>query len=326
MNARISGIARNLQRRNSLAAATSPPSNAEISAAPVGDQPRGSSEHQVLAPVEVASGDAHTTLGDTHTSSLAVVIPPGALVAIEIASSGSKVVGGEVEVARVVEGRATKDAAEEEENTKHLKDLVAWWKQAREDLKTPSSKVAEMEGEKLNPDWAILARNSVLRTHVGQGSFELCKACFLEHDQVLLAQTAIRGQKIRELQEGLDRARAKEKEALEAKVVAETRIAALEAQLSATLDEGKKKIIDALESGRNEGFSTGLLAGKTEGITQGRNTFLQSEEYRKSLASARLQGARDFLKAPAFKMAVDFQSARFLNEGFDKCISQIQHL
>ncbi|KAK4415930.1 hypothetical protein Salat_2700400 [Sesamum alatum] len=33
------------------------------------------------------------------------------------------------------ECRAAKEAAEEEENTKHLKELGVWWKQAREELK-----------------------------------------------------------------------------------------------------------------------------------------------------------------------------------------------
>ncbi|KAK4430971.1 hypothetical protein Salat_0859100 [Sesamum alatum] len=248
-----------------------------------------------------------------------------------------------------------------------MKDLVAWWKQAREELKTSSSKVAEMEGEKLNPNWAITTRSSVLRTHVGQDFFELYKACCLDRDQVLLAQTpharveehlahvlmqastfvhnlslkclmfrydkAVAEQKIRELQEGFDHAQAKEREALESKVATdaqvadlESKVAALEAQLSATFLENKKKVAEALESGRTEGFSADLLAGKVEGIVEGRETFLQSEEYKKSVSDTRLQGARDFLKALAFKLAVNIQSTHFLNEGFDKCISQIQHL
>ncbi|KAK4433286.1 hypothetical protein Salat_1090900 [Sesamum alatum] len=275
MNARIAEIARNLRR--------SPPiSDAEISAAHVGDQPSGSSERQTLALVE--------------PSRLRPVAPM-----VQAAKSRSLVLLVNRANQRNSNGR---DATEEEENTKHLKDLVAWWKQAREDLKTPSSKVAEMEGEKLNPDRAISARSSVLRTHVGQNSFELYKACCLECDQVLLAQTA--HTRVEEhLAHGLDLAQAKEKEALEATATTDARIIALEAQLAAMVEESKKK---------------------TEGITEGRDAFLQSDEYRKSLSDARLQGARDFLKAPAFKIAVDLQSARFLNNGFDKCISQVRHL
>ncbi|KAK4426495.1 hypothetical protein Salat_1418100 [Sesamum alatum] len=49
------------------------------------------------------------------------------------------------------ESRATKDAAEEAENTKHFKEMVVWWKQAREELRIPNSRIAEMEGHKLDP-------------------------------------------------------------------------------------------------------------------------------------------------------------------------------
>ncbi|KAK4428383.1 hypothetical protein Salat_1137900 [Sesamum alatum] len=131
MNARVAELARNLRRRNSPAAAPPPPN------------------------VEVVPGDAHVTPGPI------AIIPPGARAAIEIASSGSKSTGGEVEAARVTvelsrakkrkhkgkhaskgksscmsskrsskraERRAAKDAAEEEENTRHFKDQVSWWK------------------------------------------------------------------------------------------------------------------------------------------------------------------------------------------------------
>ncbi|KAK4417043.1 hypothetical protein Salat_2529800 [Sesamum alatum] len=187
---------------------------------------------------------------------------------------------------------AAKEAAEEEENTKHLKELVAWWKQAREELKTPSSKVAKMEGEMLDPNWAISARSSVLQTH------------------------------IRELQQNYTHAQAKEMEALEAKIALDARVAVLEAQLASTIEENKKIVVDALERDRADGFSTGHLAGKTEGLNEGCEAYLQSEEFKNSISETRLQGARDFLKAPAFKMIVDIRFARYLNEGFDKCISE----
>ncbi|KAK4412433.1 hypothetical protein Salat_2890400, partial [Sesamum alatum] len=114
--------------------------------------------------------------------------------------------------------------------------------------------------------------------------------------------------KIHELEQSLESAKAAEKEALEARAAIDARVA------------------DALEQGRTDGFSTGLLAGKTEGITEGRETFLQLDEYKRSISSARLQGARDFLKSPVFKMVVNLQSAQFLNDGFDKCTAQVVHL
>ncbi|KAK4419926.1 hypothetical protein Salat_2405500 [Sesamum alatum] len=47
---------------------------------------------------------------------------------------------------------------------------------------------------------------------------------------------------------------------------------------------------------------------------------------KKMVVVHRLEGARDFLKTPTFKLAVDIQSARFLNEGFDKCVFQVDYL
>ncbi|KAK4415540.1 hypothetical protein Salat_2661400 [Sesamum alatum] len=191
MNAHVAQLARDLRRRNSPAA-------------PVGDQPSRSSGRQVSAPVEVSRGEAQITANPT------AVAPSSSIPVTGAAPTSSKDVGEVVEVAHAVgepskskkhkrkskhcshsksknfsksgkrssrrsERRAAKKAAKEEENTKHLKDLVAWWKQAHEELKTSSNKVAEMEGEKLNPDCS--ARSSVLRTYVGQDSFALYKAC-----------------------------------------------------------------------------------------------------------------------------------------------------
>ncbi|KAK4438657.1 hypothetical protein Salat_0200200 [Sesamum alatum] len=100
----------------------------------------------------------------------------------------------------------------------------------------------------------------------------------------------------------------------------------LKLKLASSTEENKKVVADALERGRADGLSTSRLAGKTEGLNEGREAYLQSKEFKKSISESRLQGDRDFLKAPAFKMGVDIQSARYLNKGFDKCISQVQHL
>ncbi|KAK4426918.1 hypothetical protein Salat_1460600 [Sesamum alatum] len=386
MHARVAELARALRRRNSPAPVP-PPANTENIVASIADQPSESSGHQ-SPPVEVA-GEAFPS--DVWVGP-SVILSPGAIAAIEIASSGSKDASGDAEGAptagpskskkrkhkskrpskgksssksskrssKRAERRAAKDAAEEEENTRQFKDQVTWWKQAREDLKTPSSRVAEMEGEKLNPDWAISSRSSVLRTLVGHYSFELYKTCCLDRDQVLLAQTAhtrveehlahvliqasafghnlalkcsmFRNNKadaekrIHELEQSLENAKAAEKKALDDKVAADAQVADLEARLSATLEGNKKHVADALEQGRSDGFSAGRLAGKTEGMIEGRKAFLQSDDYKCSISGARLEGAKDFLKSSVFKIAVDLQSAQFLNEGFDKCIAQVAHL
>ncbi|KAK4438759.1 hypothetical protein Salat_0210500 [Sesamum alatum] len=382
MNARLAEIARNLRRRGSPAVAVAPQAIVEV-ASPEADPPSEQSD-RLPDPVETE------VVVEVHVEPSAIVTPGGRR-AIEIASSGSKDASGEV--ARVegepskskkrkrkdkrrgkeksssksskrsskrAERRAAKDAAEEEENTKQFQEQVTWLKQAREDFKTSSSRVAEMDGEKLNPDWAISACSSVLRRLVGQDSFELYKACCLDRDQILLAQTAhtrveehlahvlmqasafghnlalkcsmFRNdkagaeKKVRELEQSLERAKAVEKEALEAKAAADAQVAALGSQLSATIKESKQQVAAALEQGRSDGFSAGRLTGRTEGVIEGRETFLQSDDYKQSLANARLQGARDFRKSPVFKTAVDVQSAQFLNDGFDKCIAQVVHL
>ncbi|KAK4428991.1 hypothetical protein Salat_1199100 [Sesamum alatum] len=198
-----------------------------------------------------------------------------------------------------------------------------------------------MEWEKLNPDWAISVRSSVLWTLVGQDSFELYKTCCLDRDQVLLAQTAHTRveehlahvlmqadaeKKIHELEQSLENARVAEKKALDDKVAADVQVSDLEARLSASIKGSKKQVADALEQGRADGFSASLLAGKTEGITEGRETYLQSDDYKRSISNARLEGALDFLKSLIFKMVVDLQSAQFLNDNFDKCIAQAAHL
>ncbi|KAK4426304.1 hypothetical protein Salat_1398900 [Sesamum alatum] len=82
----------------------------------------------------------------------------------------------------------------------------------------------------------------------------------------------------------------------------------------------------ALEAGKKEGFSTGCLAGKTEGLNEGREIYLASEEHKEFVKQTRLQGARDFLKAPAFNVAVEIKATEFLDQGFERCKSQVLKL
>ncbi|KAK4417024.1 hypothetical protein Salat_2527900 [Sesamum alatum] len=229
------------------------------------------------------------------------------------------------------ERRATKDTAEEEENTNMLKELMVWWKEAREDLKAPHAKVAKMEGEKMNLDWAISARSSVLRTHVGQDSWGLYKACYLDCNQSLFAQTthtgveehhahtlmhaitsghslsmkrstyrhqkAVAELKVHDLLKDLDGTKERENEANDAKLELEAKIIDLEAQLQ-----------------------------QKTGLIEGCDTYIRSDEYKSEVSKILLQGALDFLKALTFKMAIETQSSGFLNEGFDKCIFEGNHL
>ncbi|KAK4419179.1 hypothetical protein Salat_2330700 [Sesamum alatum] len=162
------------------------------------------------------------------------------------------------------ERQAAMDAAEEKENTKHLKEMVVWWKQARKELKAPSSRTAEMESEKLIPNWAISARSSVLRSLTAHTRVE-------EHIAHVLTQ----------------------------------------AQLYHAKEAAQEAIANAFQHGRNDGE----VAGRARGVAEGREAFLYSDEYKKMIVAHRLEGAQDFLKTPTFKLAVNIQSARFLNEG-----------
>ncbi|KAK4412505.1 hypothetical protein Salat_2897600 [Sesamum alatum] len=303
MNARLAEIARNLRRRGSPAIAVAPQVIVEVASPEAEPQ----SEHSDRLPDLV---EAEVEVGARAEPS--ALVTPGAHRAIEIASSGSKEASGEV--ARV-EGEPSKskkhkpkDATEEEENTKKFQEQVTWWKQVREDFKTSSSRVAEMDGEQLNPDWVYFIESScVAICFFGPPlTFNKFQASTFGHNLALKClmfrnDKADAEKKIRELEQSLESTKAAEKEALEAKAAADGQ-------------------------GRTDGFSTGRLAGKTEGVIEGRETFLQSNDYKQSLANARLQGARYFLKSPIFKTAVDVQSAQFLNDGFDKCIAQVVHL
>ncbi|KAK4421590.1 hypothetical protein Salat_2109600 [Sesamum alatum] len=117
------------------------------------------------------------------------------------------------------------------------------------------------------------------------------------HDKVVAEQ------KIRDLQKSVDHVQAKEKDALEIKAAADARVAELEGRvadletrLTSTIEENKKVLVDALECGCADGFLAGRLVGKTEGLNEGCQAYLQSEEYQKSISETQLQGARDFLK------------------------------
>ncbi|KAK4412859.1 hypothetical protein Salat_2933100 [Sesamum alatum] len=188
--------------------------------------------------------------------------------------------------------------------------------------------------------------------HVGQDSWKLYKACLLAPDQATLVPTAhtrseehhahvltqaiafghhlslrcsfLRQEKITSdaklfvLQKQLE-----ENDKLRA--AAEERVKQLEAQLEdltlrSHIEVDTARTV-ALEVGRKEGFSTGCLAGKTEGLKKGREIYLASEEHKEFVKQTRLQGAHDFLKTPAFNVAVAIKATEFLDQGFERCKS-----
>ncbi|KAK4437309.1 hypothetical protein Salat_0064800 [Sesamum alatum] len=216
-------------------------------------------EHQVSAPIEVVSGNTNTVanpIEDTPLSS-----DPD----VEVVPASSKDTSGEI---ASVTGEPSKSKKSANESTKIA--VKARASQYREDLKTPSSKVAKIGGMLLGARPSFTGLDC---PHPGR-----------EHLAHVLIQEALEA-----------------KVALDAQIAElEAKVADLKAQLATIVEENKKVLVDALERGRTDGFSAGHVAKPKE--------------------------ARDFLKAPAFKMAVDIQSTHFLNEGFDKCISQVRHL
>ncbi|KAL2230535.1 UNVERIFIED_CONTAM: hypothetical protein Sindi_1647900 [Sesamum indicum] len=70
----------------------------------------------------------------------------------------------------------------------------------------------------------------------------------------------------------------------------------------------------ALERGRQEGST---VCRKT-GMPEGRLTYLQSDEHKEALTQPRLQGARNFMKAPAINDVVETKAADFMIMGFEK--------
>ncbi|KAK4419823.1 hypothetical protein Salat_2395200 [Sesamum alatum] len=114
------------------------------------------------------------------------------------------------------------------------------------------------------------------------------------------------------------------------RTAAEERAKQLEAQLEDLTLRSRIEVNTArtvaLEAGKKESFSAGCLAGKTEGLKEGHEVYLASEEHKEFVKQTRLQGARDFLKAPAFNVAVEIKATEFLDQGFERCKSQVLKL
>ncbi|KAL2237862.1 UNVERIFIED_CONTAM: hypothetical protein Sindi_0977900 [Sesamum indicum] len=86
------------------------------------------------------------------------------------------------------------------------------------------------------------------------------------------------------------------------------------------------EVAKIIASGKEIGFSTGHIAGKITGAIEGREEFLNSEEFAICIRETRLQGAFDFLKAPAFEAALEIKATDFLMQGFDRCKAQVTNL
>ncbi|KAL2226178.1 UNVERIFIED_CONTAM: hypothetical protein Sindi_1976500 [Sesamum indicum] len=204
--------------------------------------------------------------------------------------------------------RPRQPALVEEENLTVASELTAWWKDAHVELLSPTYKRAEIGGERPILDWTISSQSTMLKTHVGQDSWELYKSTILPRDQALFSPMShIRveqnfahslSQMVADqlLEEEKSKLATREEEKAEHKVQ--------KADLEAQLRELRSKIAATAESAKAEGFSAGRVAGREE--------YLTLEDFQHELETTRDQ--------------VEIKSADYLMEGFDRCTSQIKKL
>ncbi|KAL2250255.1 UNVERIFIED_CONTAM: hypothetical protein Sindi_2499200 [Sesamum indicum] len=81
-----------------------------------------------------------------------------------------------------------------------------------------------------------------------------------------------------------------------------------------------------MESGKEIGFAAGHAAGKIAGAIEGRAEYLNSDDFSTRIREARIQGTRDFIKAPAFGTALEIKAADYLMQGFHRCKAQVSTL
>ncbi|KAK4417016.1 hypothetical protein Salat_2527100 [Sesamum alatum] len=181
MNAQIANRVHALRGTLPTGVIPNPSSEVKTSVTPSGEDPQIDQSHypagsniQALEAPKVTSDDINTTtqasenILKSHTPSR------------EVGVSSSK--GTEVEVAHAIEGpsepknckrkhkhrskssRSSKSSKhrkscsgrEEKENLKLVKELTTWWKGGHEELRSPSCKVAEMEGRSEGFDQTLL--------------------------------------------------------------------------------------------------------------------------------------------------------------------------
>ncbi|KAL2252708.1 UNVERIFIED_CONTAM: hypothetical protein Sindi_0065500 [Sesamum indicum] len=230
-----------------------------------------------------------------------------------------------------------------------LSDVSECWRKAREDLRAPNHLAAARVEEKFVADWNVSPNSSILGSQSSQESWELYNATCLPCDQAVIIQSpftrleehaahsliqaanfvcslSLKCAGFRRNQLATERinndmrikigevtARA---ESLETqRVVLETRVKELEEKMVSEISK-------ATELGREAGFTAGHSAGKVEG----RAEFLSSNDFANRIREARIQGARDFLKAPAFDTALEIRVADYLVQGFERCKAQVSTL
>ncbi|KAK4421339.1 hypothetical protein Salat_2084400 [Sesamum alatum] len=206
------------------------------------------------------------------------------------------------------------DKAEEVENLKLIRELSEWWKGGREELRTPKCVSAEMKGEKLVHDWAISERSSVLGKTLGNcikpAYFLAIKPSWLAMDfghHLSWKCTYWRKEKFASDTKLTD-ALKKLEESNSSRVAAEKRPALWPWKLG-----GGKVSPQVTRPGKRRGLQ----------LSRGISLIRCSQGF---YSEDSPQGAHDFLKSPAFKVATEIKATEFLDQGFERCKSQVLKL
>ncbi|KAL2243383.1 UNVERIFIED_CONTAM: hypothetical protein Sindi_0456300 [Sesamum indicum] len=193
-------------------------------------------------------------------------------------------------------------------------EVVECWKKAREDLRSPHHLPAQLEGEKLIPDWRVSPNIRGLNTQSGQDSWEFYNASCLPRDQAALLQTSfirleehashsliqaanfvralsLRCAGFRRNQTVAERRShdllAKRVEFSSRAQNLETQLASLEARNKELEEKMDLEISQAMNAGKEIGFSAGHAVGKITGAIEGREDFLKSEDFAGRIREAR---------------------------------------
>ncbi|KAK4422960.1 hypothetical protein Salat_1878600 [Sesamum alatum] len=130
--------------------------------------------------------------------------------------------------------------------------------------------------------------------------------------------------------EKLSEAQKQLEESNKLRTAAEDRVKQLEAQLEDLTLRSRIEVDTArtvaLEAGLKEGFYAGCLAGKTEGLKEGREVYLASEEHKEVVKKHSTPRGSDFLKAPAFNIAIEIKATDYIDQGVERCKSQVLKL
>ncbi|KAL2230671.1 UNVERIFIED_CONTAM: hypothetical protein Sindi_1661500 [Sesamum indicum] len=221
-----------------------------------------------------------------------------------------------------------------------LRGVTDSWRKAREDLRSPYHRVAELEGNMWVPDWKISPSSTVFKTLSGQDSWELYDASCLPRDQAALLQTTFTRLEEHCAHSLIQPANFVRGLSLKCsgfrqnQLAAEHRSRDLRIQLLGIASREREwdnqrsamEVAKARDDGEKVGFDVGHAAGKIASVIEGQEVFLRSEEFANRTRETRLQAARDFLKALAFESALEIKAAEFLMREFDRCKAQVSTL